>query len=126
MPGRINLRIYPFEHYPSFQIMANLKKECFLDGDIDHVLFTYGPRPNIKLTVFGLITSIPNKEDEYFNPLSEFESLEDEEKTSEISFEQGMRGLFVGMEGFEKMIRFSRYPNVTIYPYAVYRNIVLK
>lgn len=126
MPGRINLRIYPFEEEPSFHILANLKRESFVDTDMENIIFAYGTRPNVKLTIFGLITSIPSLGELPFDPMLEFEENENE-KTNEIDdmkgFEKGLRGLFIGFEGFEQMVRFSRYPNITIYPIAVYRNI---
>jgi len=34
VPNRINFRIYPFESCPSFQVICNLKRECFVDQDL--------------------------------------------------------------------------------------------
>jgi hypothetical protein len=73
MPSRINLRIYPFPNCPSFQVLCNLKSECFLDSDLEHLLYGYGNRPNVPLAVFGLITSIPDKAKPTFDPMKEFE-----------------------------------------------------
>jgi hypothetical protein len=88
------------------------------------LIFSYGSTPNIKLTILGLITSIPDKEGNKFEPLQEF-SKDHDQKPEEI-FERAFRGVFKGFEGLESFVRYSRYPNVTITPLAVYRNIKLK
>ena len=124
MPNRINLMIYPFDDYPQFHVIANLKRDCFMDTDLENVLFAYGYRPNIKLAVFGLITSLPMEDKDIFDPMGEFIAGSEISGQSEnIGFEKGIRGLFSGFEGIERMVRFSRFPNVTIYPIALYRNI---
>jgi hypothetical protein len=123
MPGRITLRVYPFEHVPGFQIVGNLKRDAFVDADLGNLLFAYGPRPNVKLTVFGLVTSVPPEGDDDFDPLAEFAGLEEVEGNEALVFEKSFRGVFEGMEGMERFSRFSRYPNVTVYPLAVYRRV---
>lgn len=123
MPSRINFRIYPFPSCPSFQVLCNLKRDCFLDSDLEHLLYGYGNRPNVPLAVFGLITSLPPKEQPVFNPMKEFE--DDPDLAKSAGFEQGFRGVFAGMEGMESIVRFSRYPNVTVHPIAVYRSFVV-
>lgn len=120
MPSRINFRIYPFRAIPSFQILCNLKRNCFVDSDVEHLLYGYGNRPNVPLAVFGLITSLPQEEPSDFDPLKEFH--DDPSLGETAGFEQGFRGLFSGMEGMEALVRFSRYPNVTVHPIAVYRS----
>jgi hypothetical protein len=117
MPSRINFRIYPFENLPSFQILCNLKRDCFVDQNLEHLLYGYGNRPNVPLAVFGLITSLPPKEKPTFNPMTEF----DDNTSSDVAFEKGLRGIFGVMEQFESFVRFSRYPNITIHPIAVFR-----
>lgn len=119
MPNRINFRIYPFEKHPSFQVICNLKRDCFVDQDLEHLLYGYGNRPNVKLAVFGLITSIPSKEDIIFEPLDEFNNTQD--KTDKIAFEEAFRRLFGAMDNIEAFTRYSRYPNVTVHPIAVFR-----
>ncbi len=99
MPSRILLSIYPFEHLPAFQVLANLKRDCFVDGDLDSVLHAYGNRPNVKLTVLGLMTSCPGPSGEAFDPISELE--EDEAADSELqSFELGFRRVFRSFDFF--------------------------
>lgn len=57
----VNLRLYPFEERPGFQLLANLKPNCFVDGDLGNFRFAYGIKPNVKLTVLGIVTSMPLK-----------------------------------------------------------------
>lgn len=123
VPERIDLRIFPFESLPEFQVIANLKKECFVDGDLENVLFAYGTRPNVKLTAFGLITSLPTSDGVTFNPWNEVKNQASSNDSDEVKFEAALRGVFSSMEGLQKFVRFARYPNVTIYPIAVYRSI---
>jgi hypothetical protein len=120
MPSRINFRIYPFANCPSFQVLCNLKRECFVDADLEHLLYGYGNRPNVPLAVFGLITSIPDESGPTFDPMKEFET--NPELSERAAFEKGFRGVFAGMEGMEAFARYSRYPNVTVHPIAVYRS----
>jgi hypothetical protein len=120
MSSRINFRIYPFPECPSFQVLCNLKRDCFVDSDLEHLLYGYGNRPNVPLAVFGLITSLPPESDAAFDPMKEFK--EGSALSEKAAFEKGFRGVFVGMEGLEAMMRYSRYPNVTVHPIAVYRS----
>jgi hypothetical protein len=123
MPSRINFRIYPFPDCPSFQILCNLKRDCFVDSDLEHLLYGYGNRPNVPLAVFGLITSLPPEGDLLFDPMREFTERDD--LSSQEVFESAFRGVFIGMEGVESFVRYSRYPNVTIHPIAVYRSFAV-
>jgi len=120
MPNRINFRIYPFPQCPSFQVLCNLKRECFVDSDLEHLLYGYGNRPNVPLAVFGLITSKPMPGNLPFEPLKEFQGRSD--LSDAESFENAFRAVFGGMDGLEAFARYSRYPNVTVHPIAVYRS----
>ena len=125
MPTRINFRIYPFDSAPSFQILCNLKRECFVDEDLQHLLYGYGQRPNVELTVTGLITSIPPKDGYNFDPLAEFKELsdaagsDDSDSENHKALELAFRNVFAAFEGMEDFVRYSRYPNVTVHPIAV-------
>lgn len=121
MSNRINFRIYPFEQAPSFQVLCNLKRDCFVDQDLEHLLYGYGNRPNVPLSVFGLITSIPPKEMMTFDPMEEFKGID----SQEVALEHGFRGIFGAMEQFESFMRYSRYPNITIHPIAVFREFAV-
>jgi hypothetical protein len=124
-PNRINFRVYPFPSCPSFQVICNLKRDCFVDQDPEHLLYGYGNRPNVQLSVFGLLTSIPPRTATLFDPMAEFSNPE-EEQNEQIGFERAFRGLFGALDGMEALMRYSRYPNVTMHPIAVYRSFELK
>jgi hypothetical protein len=70
--------------------------------------------------VLGLITSLPPKDDDDFDPMREFEV--DTDLADRVAFERGLRALFSGMDGLESFVRFSRYPNIILHPIAVYRD----
>jgi len=120
LQNRIIFRIYPFENYPSFQVLCNLKSECFMDKEVEHFFRSYGFRPNIKLSAFGLITSLPSKNEILFNPLQEFQDVEILSK--KMKFESAFRKVFQAMEDIEDFSKYSRYPNISIYPIAIYRD----
>jgi hypothetical protein len=124
MPTRINFRVYPFAGCPSFQVLCNLKRYSFVDQDLEHLLYGYGTRPNIPLAIFGLITSIPPKSGEIFDPLAEFE--DNSEMSKEMIFEKAFRGMFGAMDGMENFVKYSRYPNITVHPIAVFRPFEIK
>lgn len=120
MKNRINFRNYPLTCCPSFQILCNLKRDCFVDQDPEHLLYGYGSRPNVELTVFGLITSIPSEIDDRFDPMTEFE---DETQLSDKQiFENAFRRMFSSTDDIEDFARYSRYPNITVHPIAIYRS----
>ena len=124
MPNRINFRVYPFESCPSFQVICNLKRECFVDEDLEHLLYGYGNRPNVPLAVFGLITSLPAEFGHPFNPVTEFDQMK--ALNDKVSFEKAFRAVFAAMDEFEDWMRYSRYPNVTVHPIAVFRQFVIE
>lgn len=123
LPNRINFRIYPFESCPSFQIICNLKRDCFVDQDLQHLLYGYGNYPTVPLSVFGLITSLPTPSGNHFNPLLEFEA---NSNTDKMVFEKAFRTMFGATDELESWMRYSRYPNITIHPIAVFRNFPIK
>jgi hypothetical protein len=107
-----------FPECTSFQVLCNLKRECFIDSDLEHLLYGYGNRPNVKLAVFGLITSIPAIGGSTFDPLREFS--ERTNLSPEEAFEHAFRAVFGAMDGLEAFVRYSRYPNITVHPLAVW------
>lgn len=120
-PDHINLRVYPFESAPGFQLLANLKDRCFIDGDLENFAFAYGIKPNVKLTLLGLVTSMPPKDAPSFDPLQEFQN--DADVGQQKAFEKAFRQVFNSFEEMEKLVRFTRYPNVTLFPIALYRTL---
>ena len=123
LKGRIDLRIYPFGSSQQTWILCNLKRECFLDADLENIIFHYGTVPNVKLTLLGLITSQPSPDEGVFDPMEEFENIN---ISDAVQFEKAFRAVFPAMRGLESFARFSRYPGVTAYPIAVYRSIKVR
>lgn len=140
MAGRINLRIFPFESSPEFQVIANLKRDSFVGCNVDDLLFAYGQEPNVKLTMTGLVTAQPPEDqEELFDTLQQYEEGSDRLDTVEETvgdmeeeeddtvrrqeFEAAFRRVFTALSGLEDFSRFSRYPNVTLFPLAVYRSV---
>jgi len=124
LPDIFNIRLYPFDDLEDFHVMSNLNREYFLDDNTEFVHYLFGSKPTIKLTMLGVITSIPKKEGNSFNPMKEFDLEDDEDKGNEAkSFEKGFRGVFRGFDGLEEMIRTCRYPRIMVQPIAIYRSI---
>jgi len=121
--GRIGLRVFPHETLPEFHVLANLKKECFVDSSFENVLAAYGAKPNVKMSVLGLVTSIPEQSGPVFDPMSLYKAAA--EKKEDAKMEHAFRQFFNALDVLEGLVRFSRYPNVTVYPLAVYRRITL-
>jgi hypothetical protein len=67
-----------------------------------------------------LITSLPSKNEILFNPLQEFQDVEILSK--KMKFESAFRKVFQAMEDIEDFSKYSRYPNISIYPIAIYRD----
>ncbi|HZR34063.1 MAG TPA: hypothetical protein VFA75_01725 [Nevskia sp.] len=101
-------------------VFGHLKRNCFEDVDSNSLHFTYGSIPTEKLTMIGIITSVPDESDSEFKPLVEFEkeNLKDFE-----SVENAFRGVFRGFDGLEQMIRTSRFPRILVHPLTVYRSV---
>jgi hypothetical protein len=124
LPNIFNVRLYPFEEIMNFHVMSNVKREFFLDDDTESVHFLFGSKPTIKVTMLGVITSIPKKDEDTFDPMKEFDQENlDEEGNEHLSVESGFRGMFRGFDGLEAMIRTCRYPRIMLQPIAIYRAI---
>ena len=122
LPRIFNFRLYPFDKIDNFHILSNLKKEAFIESDIESVHFLHGTRPTVKISMLGVITAIPHKQDEPFDPMGEFEKLDDS-LTESQSVEKAFRGVFRGFDGLEEMIRTCRYPCIMVQPIAIYRSL---
>lgn len=124
LPDVFNVRLYPFEDSANFHVMSNVKRKFFLDDNTESVHYLFGSKPTIKLTMLGVITSIPQKEGDSFEPMREFDNPDLEEEGNEAqSFENGFRGVFRGFDGLEGMIRTCRYPRIMVQPIAIYRAV---
>jgi hypothetical protein len=120
LPGINNLRLYSQGSFADEHVFGHLKKDCLEDSDSNSLHFTYGSLPTEDLTLLGIVTSVPDEDENSFQPLAEFNK--DELKDFE-SIERAFRGMFRGFDGLEKMIRTSRYPRVLVYPLTVYREV---
>jgi len=124
-PNRLNFRLLPFDDFPEFQLISNLKSEFLVNGSFENTIYTYGSRPNVKLTIFGIITSCPQPEDKRTDPSDEFKYVDASEMSVEKVYDKVFRGVFSAMEGLEKF--FDVYhPKVSVSPIGIYREIVIE
>ncbi len=123
--GRLNLRVCPFEEFPEMEIIANLKRACFIDDDLKHLMYGYGSEPNRKLCVLGLVTSVPPKDETtLFDMYESYVDKEDVDGETEVeTIERAFRAIFPALRNMEKFTSFHRYPRIVVHPIAVYRNI---
>lgn len=122
-PNRLNFRLMPLDIFTDFQILANLKEKYLVDSNFESIIYTYGTRPNIKLSVFGIITSCPGKIDARININDEFLPYEDAELNETQGFDKAFRNIFTSFESFEKFFFVPAYPKIAISPIAIYREI---
>jgi len=125
-PNRLNFRLAPFDLFPEFQILSNLKSEYLVNGDFENVIFTYGSRPNVKLTLFGIITSCPQEVDIRVDLNDEFNFYEDHELTEAINYDKVFRNVFSTFENFEKFFFVPSYPKIAISPIGIYREVIIE
>lgn len=123
-PNQNNLILQPFETMAEFKVYCNLKQECFLDSDSDNLLYAYGSQPNVKLTAFGLVTSIP-PEDESSESTGIADGTNSSAQESDTSAQSDhlFDQIFDATLPIEAMGRITQYPSVTVYPLAVYYTI---
>ncbi|POY39647.1 hypothetical protein C3L50_10835 [Flavobacterium alvei] len=124
-PNRLNFRLLPFDDFPEFQIISNLKNDFLVDGSFDNVIYNYGSRPNIKLTVFGIITSCPQIFDERVHPADEFKYQDETELSVEKVYDKVFRGVFNAIEGLEKFFNVY-HPKISVSPIGIYREIIIE
>lgn len=121
--NRLNFRLAPFDVFNDFQILANLKNDYLVNGNFDNVIYTYGSRPNIKLSVFGIITSCPQKTDQRIDLNDEYLGYEDNELEDSEVFIKAFRNVFSSFEAFEKFFFVPSYPKIAVSPIAIYQEI---
>ncbi|PVY41344.1 DUF6414 family protein [Pontibacter virosus] len=124
-PKRLNFRLLPLEDFNSFQILSNLKSEYIVDGNLDSIIYTYGTRPNVKLTVLGIITSAPRENDIRVDSKDEYLIYDDNELSGVQIFDRAFRGVFTSFEEFEKIFFTPSYPKIALSPIAIYREVIL-
>lgn len=125
-PNRLNFRLAPFDDFPEFQILSNLKSEYLVNGDFENVIFTYGSRPNIKLSVFGVITSCPREKDIRIDLNDEYLGYDDSELSEEAAYDKIFRNVFSSFENFEKFFFVPSYPKIAISPIGIYREVIME
>ncbi|MDF2437717.1 MAG: hypothetical protein K0Q95_2093 [Bacteroidota bacterium] len=125
-PHRLNFRLLPLDDFNEFQILANIKDRYIIDGDFESIIYTYGTRPNIKLTVLGIITSAPTIKDLRVDPNDEFLQYSDEDLKDTQTIDKVFRNAFASFEAFEKFFYVPSYPKIAISPIAIYREVVLQ
>jgi len=119
--GRVSFRVYPYETIPELQVLGNLRRDCFVNTTAEHFMATYGSRPFAKLSMLGLVTSIPEQTGHPFNPMAQFQRLS--EQKQDVKLELGFRQFYNALEILESLIGFARYPNVIVHPLAIYRSV---
>ena len=123
-PNRLNFKLIPFEDFPDFQIVSNLKNQFLVNGNFENIIYTYGSRPNVKLTIFGIITSCPQPIDKRTNPNDEFKYYNEKELSVERVYEKAFNGVFSAIEGLEKFFEVY-HPKVSVSPIGIYREIII-
>lgn len=124
-PNRLNFKLIPFDDFPEFQIISNLKSQYLVNGNFENIIYTYGSRPNVKLTIFGIITSCPKLLDERKKPSDEFKNIDETNLSDEKIYEQAFQGVFSAIEGLEKFFEVY-YPKVSVSPIGIYREIKIE
>jgi len=124
-PKRLNFRLVPLDSFSDFQILSNLKSQYIIDGDFENIIYTYGSKPNIRLSVIGIITSVPQQIDVRVNPNDEFLEYDDNELADVQVFDKAFRNVFDSFEEFEKFFLPS-YPKISVSPIAIYREVIIK
>lgn len=122
-PHRLNLRLLPFDDFTNFQILASLNEKYLTIESYERLIYNYGSRPNIKLSVLGIITSCPREDEIRIHPDNEFDFLDETALNETQVFEKAFRNLFSTFENLEKFFFIPSYPKVGIYPLAIYREI---
>lgn len=122
--NRLNFRLAPFDNFPEFQILSNLKSQYLVNGDFENVIYTYGSRPNIKLSVFGIITSCPQEKDRRVDLNDEYLGYDEDELSEEAGYDKVFRNVFSSFENFEKFFFVPSYPKIAISPIGIYREVI--
>lgn len=123
-PNRLNFRLLPLDSFNDFQILANLKERYLVDSNFESIIYTYGTRPNIKLSTLGIITSCPQPTDQRVDLNDEFLMYNDNELTEAQGFDKAFRNVFTSFEAFEKFFFVPSFPKLAISPIAIYREVI--
>ena len=119
---RLACRLMPSDLAPKFQIVANLKRDCFVDLNFEQFLASYGREPNVDISVFGTVTSVApaNKSKSPFEAAVDSEALPtDTVKSLADSFSS----FLFATDGLAQLVQIGSYPSVIVHPIAIYREI---
>ncbi len=122
--NRLNFRLAPFDIFNDFQILANLKGDYLVNGNFDDIIYTYGSRPNIKLSIFGVVTSCPQKSDQRVDLNDEYIGYDNSELEDSEVFIKAFRGVFSSFEAFEKFFFVPSFPKIAVSPISIYQEII--
>lgn len=124
MPNRIRFRVTPLESVAAFQVAANLKRECFVDSDLENLLHAYSARPTFKLTMLGLVSDLPPSGQQP----SDVEAMS---RQDALALDLGSIGvldrafdpILQSLAELRQLTRLCAYPSIAVYPLAAYRTI---
>ena len=84
--------------------------------------YSYGTRPNLKLTILGLITSLPDPNVEIPHLIDRFDES-NPQIANQLVLEKAFANIFDKLIDVDEYFSFSHFPNVTVFPIAIYREI---
>jgi len=121
MQDRIIARFTPEGETHAGSAICQLKREAFSDSDSSHTLFTYGGQTTVSLTLFGLITNIPDPHtsDDTLPESDLKEPASEDDKNMADAFSD----VFRAMRELGEHMNPVRYPNIGVFPIAIYRSL---
>jgi len=106
---RVVIKMLPFEDYPDFRLVGNLKTD-FLRENISSIIYKYGTAPVSEWTIFAQVASIPPK------GRSKIEN-----KIGGADIEVALQQMFNAFREVELLAQSVVYPEIAITPIAIYR-----
>lgn len=107
---RFVIKMLPFEDYPDFRLVGNLKAD-FLRENISSIIYKYGTAPVSEWTIFAQVASIPPK------GMSKIEN-----KIGGADIGVALQQMFNAFREVELLAQSSVvYPEIAITPIAIYR-----
>lgn len=107
---RVVIKMLPFEDYPDFRLVGNLKSD-FLRENISSIIYKYGKAPISEWTIFAQVASIPPKDRSKI-----------ENKISGTDIEVALQQMFNAFQEVELLAQSEVvYPEIAITPIAIYR-----
>ena len=110
--------IQPFPDSTSptpFTAYSSLREKFILDKDFGNVSYHYGTSPDVELTIFGMVTSAPLRDT--YKPTMFLPGPQNQMISEPIS------EALEAIKPFLDVDVFASYPNIIVYPFAIYRTI---